>query len=133
MIKTAVTAAVMTVASMALVGSALAAGAAGREADGTGNFYATPIQKGAPTDLPGERLVPGASQAAGAIDLVVSPVLVPINQVGTEVGGTVGTVVAAADPTPAAAPPAAAPAKARRHHHHHHHAVMKHHMKKKHM
>ena len=40
-----------------------------------GEFYATPLQHGAPTDLPGERLVPGASETAMLMDGIVGPLV----------------------------------------------------------
>lgn len=118
--RTFVTASIIGAATLAFVGAASAQIAVPKNQE----FYATPIQKGAPTDLPGERLIPGASQSAALIDTIISPIVVgPTQQLGTTVGGGVGTTIAGL-PTIFPAEPAAAPADAgpaprahRRHHH----------------
>jgi hypothetical protein len=75
------------------------------------DFPATPLNAGAPTNLPGERLVPGMTEAMMVVNAVtgpiVQPILVPEGQTAA----------------------AAAPMMHR--HHGHHHMMMHHKMKKK--
>lgn len=73
------------------------------------DFYATPMSPAAPTNLPGENLVPGLSQALTLVNTVTQPILQPILAPGT----------------PAAAP-AAAPAGGLHRHHHHRRLVGRH-------
>jgi hypothetical protein len=42
------------------------------------DFPAAPLQAGAPRDLPGEALIPGARETADAINAVTAPFLQPI-------------------------------------------------------
>jgi hypothetical protein len=42
------------------------------------DFPAAPLQSGAPRDLPGEALIPGARETADAINAVTAPFLQPI-------------------------------------------------------
>lgn len=41
------------------------------------DFPATPMQHGAPTDLPGEKLIPGMSEAMAAINVAIPPIVLP--------------------------------------------------------
>lgn len=70
------------------------------------DFYATPLQHGAPTDLPGEKLIPGVSEAMGIVNAVTQPILQPILAPGG---------------APAAEPAVDKPMK---HHHAKHHKMM---------
>ena len=72
------------------------------------DFPATPLQQGAPRDLPGENLVPGAQQAADLFNSVTQPILQPILAPG-------------AQPAAADVPPTAA-------HRVHHHRVARRHL-----
>jgi hypothetical protein len=78
-----------------------------------GDFYATPLNSGAPTNLPGETLIPGMTQAMMVVNGVTQPILQPILAPG---------------PLPAAAPEPMMMRHHRMMRHHMHHKMM---MKKK--
>lgn len=72
------------------------------------DFPATPLSPAAPTNLPGENLIPGLPEAVAVFNGVTSPILQPILV-----------------PAPAvAAAPEAAPVH---HRHHHRHLALRHH------
>ena len=71
------------------------------------DFPATPLSPAAPTNLPGEALIPGLPEAVAVFNGVTAPILQPILVPGAAV----------------AAAPAAAPV----HHRHHHHLASRHH------
>lgn len=98
MIKTIAAAAIITAAS------------AGFAVAGPTDFYATPMNHGAPTNLPGETIIPGMSQAMTVVNTVTQPILQPLLAPG-------GDKMAAAEP--------AEPMHMRRGHRH---RMMRHHM-----
>ena len=61
------------------------------------DFAATPINHGAPTNLPGEDIIPGLREALVAVNGLTQPLLQPILAPG-------GAPVQAAAPSPAAIP-----------------------------
>ena len=63
----------LAVAAFVAVAS-LSCGAVGYAED----FPATPINHGAPTNLPGESLIPGMTQAMQVVNAVTQPILQPI-------------------------------------------------------
>ena len=72
------------------------------------DFPATPLSPAAPTNLPGEALIPGLPEAVAVVNGVTAPILQPILVPG-----------AVADAGPAAAPI--------HHRHHHRHLASRHH------
>ena len=72
------------------------------------DFPATPLSPAAPTNLPGEALIPGLPEAVAVLNGVTQPILQPILVPG-----------AVADAGPAAAPV--------HHRHHHRHLASRHH------
>lgn len=87
-----------------IVAAALTVATTGFAVAGPTDFYATPMNSGAPTNLPGETIIPGMSQAMMIVNGVTQPILQPILAPG---GG---------QPAPMAAPMMK--------HHRHHHMMM---------
>lgn len=61
-----------------IVATALMAATTGYAVAGPTDFYATPMNSGAPTNLPGETIIPGMSQAMMVVNGVTQPILQPI-------------------------------------------------------
>ena len=61
-----------------IVAAALTAATTGYAVAGPTDFYATPMNSGAPTNLPGETIIPGMSQAMMIVNGVTQPILQPI-------------------------------------------------------
>ncbi len=91
-----------------IVATALTVATTGFAVAGPTDFYATPMNSGAPTNLPGETIIPGMTQAMQVVNGVTQPILQPILAPG---GGQ-------------PAPMMEAPMR-------HHHRMMRHHMSKK--
>ncbi len=91
-----------------IVAAALTVATTGFAVAGPTDFYATPMNSGAPTNLPGETIIPGMTQAMQVVNGVTQPILQPILAPG---GGQ-------------PAPMMEAPMR-------HHHRMMRHHMSKK--
>jgi len=75
------------------------------------DFPATPNNTGAPTNLPGEGVIPGMRESMEIVNGVTQPILQP--------------VLAPGGMAPPAAGGEAPPPMAMHHHHHHHHMMMK--------
>ena len=87
------------------------------------DFPATPMNHGAPTNLPGETIIPGMTQAMQVVNGVTQPILQPILAPG-----------GAAQPAPMMAPEGMPMHHHRMMRHHmHHKMMMKHRMMKKEM
>ena len=91
-----------------IVATALTIATTGFAVAGPTDFYATPMNSGAPTNLPGETIIPGMTQAMQVVNGVTQPILQPILAPG---GGQ-------------PAPMMQAPMRR-------HHRMMRHHMSKK--
>ena len=61
-----------------IVAAALTAATTGYAVAGPTDFYATPMNSGAPTNLPGETIIPGMTQAMQVINGVTQPILQPL-------------------------------------------------------
>ncbi len=61
-----------------IVATALTVATTGFAVAGPTDFYATPMNSGAPTNLPGETIIPGMSQAMMVVNGVTQPILQPI-------------------------------------------------------
>lgn len=91
-----------------IVAAALTAATTGYAVAGPTDFYATPMNSGAPTNLPGETIIPGMTQAMQIVNGVTQPILQPILAPG---GGAKPMM---ADNAP----------MMKRHHGRHHHMMM---------
>jgi hypothetical protein len=87
----------------AIAGAALTVSVSANAMD----FPATPMNMGAPTNLPGETIIPGMRESMMVVNGVTQPILQPMLAPG-------GGAMAAAEPAPMM------------HHHHHHHHMMMH-------
>ena len=61
-----------------IVAAGLTVATTGLAVAGPTDFYATPMNSGAPTNLPGETIIPGMTQAMTVINGVTQPILQPI-------------------------------------------------------
>ena len=61
-----------------IVAAALTVATTGFAVAGPTDFYATPMNSGAPTNLPGETIIPGMTQAMQVVNGVTQPILQPI-------------------------------------------------------
>ena len=61
-----------------IVAAALTVATTGFAVAGPTDFYATPMNSGAPTNLPGETIFPGMTQAMQVVNGVTQPILQPI-------------------------------------------------------
>lgn len=61
-----------------IVAAALIAVTSGYAVAGPTDFYASPMNSGAPTNLPGETIIPGMTQAMTVINTVTQPILQPM-------------------------------------------------------
>jgi len=66
---------IKTFAAAALIGAASLSFAAVGQAE---DFPATPMNHGAPTNLPGETIIPGMTQAMQVVNGITQPILQPI-------------------------------------------------------
>lgn len=61
-----------------IVAAALTVATSGFAVAGPTDFYATPMNSGAPTNLPGETIFPGMTQAMQVVNGVTQPILQPL-------------------------------------------------------
>lgn len=61
-----------------IAAAALTVATSGFAVAGPTDFYATPMNSGAPTNLPGETIIPGMTQAMQIVNGVTQPILQPI-------------------------------------------------------